>query len=315
MMLDQNFIVVLVLFMFACQLVVALYRFVMLRSLKKKTIPTLVGFAAIVTSTLFTAIAGTLMFFMNEGNILACEVTILTCIFLYAATKTLLYIFFIERMHIVHKTPAQTRPTSSLYVLNMILLLPYVAIVTLMVLYRIAEVGSDGMCRIGLRHASSIPLLVYDTLFSVYSVAVFVWPLFKSPTLAGSETLKRVAKKNIIGSVVSTVSSFINIFWLYYQKTHTAEGCLLFCTVDVMVNVFVMNYLINGGNKNEVPADTSKDASYHYTTFTKLRCKVFPTNGLESNTTTRKVVMEPFTGVNCQTDEEMAFGEGTDIAQ
>lgn len=308
-MLEHGYVVALVVFMFVIQVTVTSYRFYLFQSLKKRTFPTLVGFAAIVTSTLFTAVAGVLVFFTKDGNSLACEATILTCIFLYAATKSLLYLFFIERMHIVHKTPSQTRLTSPLYILNLFLIVPYAAIVTLMVLYRIAEVGSDDMCRIGLRHESSIPLLAYDTVFSVYSIIVFVWPLFRSQVLAGSERLMNVAKKNIIGSVVSTISSFSNIYWLYYHESHTADGCLLFCTIDVMVSVVVMNYLISGGKKNSTPEDSSKDSSHGVSTLSRKN-KVLPSIDSVPQSMSRNMITDPsltrttLSGVNVQTDEE-----------
>ena len=281
-MLKHEVVVALVIFLFVCQAAVTSYRYWHFRTLNRKTFPTLVGFSAIVTSTLFTAVAGTLVFFTKSGSGSACEVAILTCIFLYTATKGQIYIFFIERMHIVHKTPSQTRAQSGFYKFNVCLLLPYVCVVVLMIIYRVSHVGEDGTCHIGLRQESSLPLLVYDTFFSAYAVAVFVWPLFHSKALAGSKRLMRVAKKNIYGSVVSTVSSFLNIYWLYYQESHTADGCLMFCTIDVMVNVLVMNYLISGG-KSQKSQDESFNTPSHNGSFS-VHTKVYPSTNLDAGT-------------------------------
>jgi len=261
-MLKHEYVVTLVIFLFVCQTAVTLYRYWHFRHLKRKTFPAVVGFSAIVTSTVFTAVAGTLVFFTKNGSGSACEVAILTCIFLYTATKAQIYIFFIERMHIVHKTPSQTRSSSPLYKFNICLLLPYLGVVTLMVIYRVAITRRNGTCRIGLGEAASIPLITYDTFFSLYSVAVFVWPLFHSKALAGSERLLWVAKKNIYGSVVSTLSSFLNIYWVASNETQSADYCLLLCAFDVIINVFVLNYLISGGKSNKAQDDSSDSHSH-----------------------------------------------------
>jgi len=279
-MLKHEYVVTLVIFLFVCQTAVTLYRYWHFRHLKRKTFPAVVGFSAIVTSTVFTAVAGTLVFFTKNGSGSACEVAILTCIFLYTATKAQIYVFFIERMHIVHKTPHQTRLSSKLYIFNFCLLLPYVGVMILMIIYRISHVEEDGICHIGLRQESSLPLLAYDSFFSLYSIAVFVWPLFHSKALAGSERLLWVAKKNIYGSVMSTISSFLNIYWLYHQETHTADGCLMFCTIDVMVNVLVMNYLISGGKSNKNQDESSNTPSR--VASLSVQTKVYPSTFREA---------------------------------
>jgi hypothetical protein len=133
--------------------------------------------------------------------------------------------------------------------------------------------------------------------------------LFKSQVLAGSERLMNVAKKNIIGSVVSTISSFSNIYWLYYHESHTADGCLLFCTIDVMVSVIVMNYLISGGKKNSTPEDSSKDSSHGVSTLSRKN-KVLPSIDSVPQSMSRNMITDPsltrttLSGVNVQTDEE-----------
>ena len=256
--------VTLMMVVFVCQIVVFIYRCSSFYHLKKKTFPSMVGLSTIATSILFTAVAGTLVFFTESGIHEVCQAASLVCIYLYMATKGQLYIFFIERMHIVHKKPSQTRMESPLYIFNMCLLIPFTALFVLMDFYRVADVGDDQHCRHGLRRESTIPGLIYDTLFSVYSVAVFVWPLFKSQSLRRSEALRWVVKKNIIGSVVSTVSTFMNVFSLYYEEVQDTNFCLLRCTVDVMVNVLVMNYLISGSGNKSGQNQSTYTSSYHH---------------------------------------------------
>ena len=246
----QSITAALVVVMFVCQLAVFVYRCAMFQKLKKKTFPNMVGLSAIATSVLFTAVAGILVFFTGNGVNAVCQVTVWACIVLYMSTKAQLYIFFIERMHIVHKSLSQTRKGSPLYIFNISLLIPFIALFVLMIYYRVAYVGEDQKCRHGLRRESTIPTVLYDTLFSVYSVMVFVWPLFKSQSLHRSDGLRWVVKKNIVGSLVSTISTLLNGFSLFYQEVQDTNNCLVRCTADVMVNVMVMNYLISGSGGN-----------------------------------------------------------------
>ena len=211
-MLSSGVTVTLMMLILATELAVFFYRCIMFRELKKKKFPNIIGLSVIATSILFTVVAGTLMFFVGSGLEAVCDVTILLCIVVYMLTKGQLYIFFIERMHIVHKSPSQTRIDSPFYIFNICLLIPYLGIFVLLIIYRISYVGDDQKCRHGLGRESSLAGMIYDSMFSIYSVIVFVWPLCKSQSLQRSEGLRLVVKKNIIGSLVSTVSTFLNIF-------------------------------------------------------------------------------------------------------
>ena len=216
-------VLVFVLLLFLCQAAVFMFRFLVFLGSWRKTFATAVGVSSIFTSVLFTLVAITLTFLTQHGNELACEAAILTCDFLYTGAKAQLYIFFIERIYIVHKTPTQTRSTSPLYIFNVCLLIPYCGILVLMVLYRVAYVDHNNVCRIGLRNEGALPLLIYDSIFSMYSIAMFVWPLY---TMRNKSTyVIDVTKRNTVGSIVSTMSSFMNIFSIYYQNRATAEIC------------------------------------------------------------------------------------------
>ena len=244
-------VIVLMVVLISIELVVLAYRLHHFRQLEKKTFPLYVGNSVIATSVLFTAVAFALVLLTESGNPTTCEVTIFTCIFLYTATKAQLYVFFIERIHVVYRDPLKSRLETPLYKINMCLLLPYGAIVVLMIIYRVSLIDKNGDCRIGLRDESTFPLLVYDTVFSTYSVALFVWPLYKSQMLKGSKKLANVVHKNVIGCSISTLSSFLNIFSLFLENEQHARGCLSYCALDVMVNVLVMHYLISGGGRKK----------------------------------------------------------------
>ena len=289
MIMSTPLVLTLIFSLFLCEVSVVICRIrsSMLQKIKKQTYASIIGLSSIVTSALFTAVAGTLVLLTRSGDPVACEATILTCIFLYTATKFQLYLFFIERMYVVHRKPSETRVQCRLYIVNACLLIPYVVIIVLMVVYRVSFIDSNNVCRIGLHNESALPLIVYDTIFSAYSVAVFVWPLFMSKSNLGSTKLLRVAKKNAIGTFVSTISSFLNIFSLYWESELIVDSCLMFCAVDVMVNVLVMNYLISGGGKkrSSSPDDTGvtqfsavNETSCSSTKDKSSSSKVHPTN-------------------------------------
>ena len=244
-------VIVLMIVLISIELAVLIYRLHHFRHLEKKTFPLYVGNSVIATSVLFTAVAFTLVLLTENGNPTTCEATIFTCIFLYTATKAQLYVFFIERIHVVYRDPLKSRLETPLYKINMCLLIPYGAIVVLMIMYRVSLIDKNGDCRIGLRDESTFPLLVYDTVFSVYAIVLFVWPLYKIQILQGSNRLRNLAHKNVVGSTISTVSSFLNIFSLYLENEQHARGCLSYCALDVMVNVLVMHYLISGGGRKK----------------------------------------------------------------
>jgi branched-subunit amino acid transport protein len=79
--------VALMVLVFVCQIVVFIYRCASFKRLKKKTFPSMVGLSTIATSILFTAVAGTLVFFTESGIHEVCQAASLVCVYLYMATK------------------------------------------------------------------------------------------------------------------------------------------------------------------------------------------------------------------------------------
>mmetsp|Transcript_3166 Transcript_3166/g.4904 ORF Transcript_3166/g.4904 Transcript_3166/m.4904 type:complete len:354 (+) Transcript_3166:99-1160(+) len=204
-----------------------------------------IGISSIVTSVLYTLTSLIFIVLTQKPKRTACEVSIFLCILLYATSKVQIYLFLLERSHIVN-CPKIKRADSTLYKLNILLLLPYVGVLILMIIYRIGEIDDNGHCLIGLLDESSMTLLVYDTVFSVYMVALFLYPLFTNPSMK-SNSMTKYAQKNLTGAVISTVSSFINILSIYLSHGKLrGHECLFYCVCDVFINVLVMNWLLGG---------------------------------------------------------------------
>jgi len=88
------------------------------------------------------------------------------CILFYCSSKVIIYLFLIERVHIV-RGGTKTRFQDKLYLFNLVGLIPYIVIVILAIIFRYNALDENGSCYIGLQRASSFPLLIYDLLINV----------------------------------------------------------------------------------------------------------------------------------------------------
>ena len=111
-----------------------------------------------------------------------------------------------------------------------------------MLLWEVSDIRGEH-CYIGLKRASSIPLLCYDTLFSMYMTVLFLMPLLKHKDKEGEDSalVMRTLRRNLVAATVSTSVSFANILSLalFYHgiKNHTCWSC---CMVDVLINSLVV---------------------------------------------------------------------------
>jgi hypothetical protein len=82
-------------------------------------------------------------------------------------SKVIIYLFLIERVHIV-RGGTKSRMEDKLYLFNLLGLIPYCAIVILAIIFRYHALDENGHCYIGLRRESSFPLLIYDLIINVF---------------------------------------------------------------------------------------------------------------------------------------------------
>ncbi|OZJ03879.1 hypothetical protein BZG36_03949 [Bifiguratus adelaidae] len=97
----------------------------------------------------------------NDGNIISCSLSILACDVFYAGSKIITYLWLVEKVWVVQAVKTH-RLRTPLYILNLVLMLPYIGIFILMVMFRISYITDQNTCIIGLQPIASIPLLVYD---------------------------------------------------------------------------------------------------------------------------------------------------------
>ncbi|KAF9437575.1 hypothetical protein BGZ76_000172 [Entomortierella beljakovae] len=209
-----------------------------------------------IVSWLFTTIAAMLAS-TNQGNIISCTISIFVCLSLYAASKIIIYLFLIEKVHIVSGVTT-ARMATTLYRVNILLLTPYTVILVLMILNRVAVLDEKETCYIGLKPTASITLILYDIFLSVWLTLLFIKPLLSSKSgLQGPSKgkLRDVARRTFIGSIVALLLSSANVFTLvYYKGYEDSVLCLMSCTLDVLLNACSIHWVTSRA-RGSAPTD------------------------------------------------------------
>ncbi|KAG0323138.1 hypothetical protein BGZ99_002914 [Dissophora globulifera] len=208
--------------------------------------------ALFLVSWAFSIIAAMLVQ-TNNYNMLSCELSILSCIALYALSKIVIYLFLTEKVYVVTAIGV-TRSNSFLYKVNLALMVPYVAVITLMVVFRTAHVEDTGKCYIGLLRPGALPLILYDIVMSTWLTFLFLRPLMSSTSLLQGPTkgkLRDVARRTLMGSIIALLLSSANIFTLvYFNGRERGLICLASCTVDVTLNAIAVHWVTSRGGSN-----------------------------------------------------------------
>ncbi|CAE6516528.1 unnamed protein product [Rhizoctonia solani] len=193
----------------------------------------------LVLSWLFVIGAGILIHGVGMATSFnACSAGIFLCIWLYAISKVLVYAFLIEKVRVVWDVVAQPRLTSPVYILCLLVVIPFCGVPILMVVGRIASFKDDMTCVIGLKPFSSLTLLVYDLCMNVFLNAMFLWPLLRSKLI--NPRLRAVARRTLVAAVAALATSIINIAILTAMKQQLGWVCLGSCGTDVTLNAMVI---------------------------------------------------------------------------
>ncbi|KAK3825219.1 MAG: hypothetical protein J3Q66DRAFT_327242 [Benniella sp.] len=208
----------------------------------------------------FTTIAAVLTS-TNPGNLTSCTISIFVCLSLYAASKIIIYLFLIEKVHVVSSV-ATRRKDTTLYRVNILLLTPYTIILVLMILNRVAVLDEDDYCFIGLKPTASITLILYDIFISSWLTILFIRPLMSTTSVLQGPSkgkLRQVARRTLIGSVIALVLSSANVFTLVYFKGYEDSVlCLLSCTLDVTLNACTIHWVTSRAKGHQ-----EKGSRYH----------------------------------------------------
>ncbi|CAE6440531.1 unnamed protein product [Rhizoctonia solani] len=156
-----------------------------------------------------------------SSSFLNCALGIYACILLYAGSKMLIYSFLIEKVHVVWGGTHQPRLHSKVYWGCLVTMMPYVAIVIMMLIGRVAYFRDDRSCIIGLRKYA----------------------------------IKKMAMRTLVAAFAALTTSTINIAVLTIMHGQQLGWvCLGSCGADVTVNALVLFWVTDniaqGGSEN-----------------------------------------------------------------
>lgn len=193
-------------------------------------------------SWLFLFISGVLV--MGVGlswDEVACSFGIWLCICSYAASKVFIYLFLMERVHIVTGNGKKRFATWS-YRLNIVIMIAWLTVFGLMIYARVTEIRKDGACVIGLRAIATYPLIIQDVCVNVYLALRFMIQIardeWKNPKLYS------LAVRSLFSSVAALVTSLVNMVMLTVLHGHQLGWvCLGSCGLDVFLNAVILYYI------------------------------------------------------------------------
>ncbi|KAF9352049.1 hypothetical protein BGX26_010072 [Mortierella sp. AD094] len=208
--------------------------------------------ALYINSWIFTVMAAMLAQ-TNNNNPVSCTVSNFVCIFLYAGSKVIIYLFLVERAHVVTAVGVR-RWKSRMFIFNISLLIPIPIIVGLALKFRVSEIDDEGHCRIGLQKQASGPLIGYDILINIWLTAIFLRALTSSTSLLQGPTktkLRALAHRTLMGTVLSLFLSTANIASIVVFNGHERGViCLALCTLDVTLNTATVHWVTSPRNNS-----------------------------------------------------------------
>ncbi|KAL5482693.1 hypothetical protein ACEPAI_9287 [Sanghuangporus weigelae] len=179
-----------------------------------------------------------------------CSLGIFGCIFFYATSKALTYLFLVERVWVVCSAGKSiTRLESRIYRGCALVVFGYTAIITDLIIGRYAQIRDDGVCMIGLHSFATIPLLTYDLFINIFLTSMFLWFLYREQSI--SERLRRLARRTAFAAAIALTISCVNILILALLKgKQLGWVCLSSCAADVTVNALVLFWVTGGASRD-----------------------------------------------------------------
>jgi len=212
-------------------------------------------------SWLFLFISGVLIFGVGlEYNATLCSTAIFLCIAAYGTSKLFIYLFLIERVHVVWGRSGVPRLKSPVYIVCLVTVTLYGVVAGLLIFGRVNYFRQDGACVVGLKKISSLSLLIYDLYVNIFLTTLFLRPLLSSKFL--SIRVKRLATRTLIASGVALTTSTINVVVLTVLKGEELGWiCLGSCGTDVLFNALAI-YWVTGGAAAAVKPSTATSVPY-----------------------------------------------------
>ncbi|KAF6842319.1 hypothetical protein CMUS01_03210 [Colletotrichum musicola] len=221
-----------------------------------KLIPFVVWLVLLIylDSYLFVFVTAVLQFALGVNtNIQICDGAILLCLVCYITTKVLIYLFLVEKAHII-RGATKPRLKSKLYIFNSFGMLGVYAVIAILnFIFRITRID-DGQCYIGMQKVSMIPLISFDAVVNIYLTILFLIPLkslysFKNfPKTPANVRLRTVALRTFIGALCTLTSSIVNLTVLMVLNGEPGWVCLMCCNSDILFSAVVVQWVTSKDN-------------------------------------------------------------------
>ncbi|PCH36122.1 hypothetical protein WOLCODRAFT_108258 [Wolfiporia cocos MD-104 SS10] len=230
-----------------------------LKGLSRISFPRWLVLLTLVDSWAFLFTAGVLI--QGAGlrlNSAVCSLGIFNCIAFYASSKVLIYLFLVEKIHVVWSPSSRYRRFKSpIYIVCFVVVCLYGVIAVVLIVERISFYREDGTCVIGLKRPASIALLVYDLSVNVIFTSLFLYPLYRSTFR--SARVREVAKRTTWAAAVALTTSCVNILVLTLMKGEQLGWvCLGSCGTDVVVNAIAL-FWVTAGRSESRPAQAPQE--------------------------------------------------------
>ncbi|KAF9201338.1 hypothetical protein BGZ49_008401 [Haplosporangium sp. Z 27] len=190
----------------------------------------------------------------NDYNQISCTISNFVCILVYAGSKVIIYLFLVERVHVVTAIGVR-RWNSRIFQFNIALLTPSVVIIALALKYRVSVITENGQCEIGLTKIASASLITYDIFLNIWLTTLFVRALVSSTSnLQGpsSSKLRAVAHRTLTGTILSLILSTGNIASIVYYNGHERGVlCLSLCALDVTLNACIVHWVTSPRQRSD----------------------------------------------------------------
>ncbi|KAI0930101.1 hypothetical protein AcV5_006896 [Taiwanofungus camphoratus] len=223
-----------------------------LHGLSHINLPRLLVILTFLDSWLFIFTSGLLIQGVGmERNRTVCALGIYNCVAFYTTSKILIYMFLLEKLHVVWSlSPHSKRFSSPIYVTCLVIVLLYTVVAAVLIVEKISFFREDGSCVIGLKRPASITLLAYDLSINVLFTSLFLWPLYRSTFR--SARVRRVAVRTVWAAAVALTTSCVNILVLTLMRGKQLGWlCLGSCGIDVVVNAVVLFWVTSGGSESQ----------------------------------------------------------------
>lgn len=147
--------------------------------------------------------------------------------------------------------PKCSRFKSPLYLINLGLLLPNVAVIFLQIAYRVNMVASEYPfhCTVGLALPASAVTLCYEGLLLLMYFGIFLkfycFPNTAQQTAHQSSSLHMMSKRNGIAALTACITSCVNYIIIIALNGHE-RGLVLSSIVELVYVLFVCYLIIHG---------------------------------------------------------------------